>query len=68
MTEDKSGAIKKRNWIIVFSGIICFFLGFFVLAQVGRSYHGFFGFLAPFLLILGLVVIAAGLITPNRDE
>jgi len=66
MTDNKSGAMTKKNWIIVFAGIGVFLFGFFVLAQVGKNYHGFFGLLAPLMLIAGLLVISWGLLAPGE--
>ncbi len=61
-TVDRNGDMKRLNWLTVFSGLILFFSGFFILSSVGKDYHGFLGFLAPFVLIAGLVLIAFGLL------
>lgn len=62
------GDMEKKNWLMFFAGLSIFVLGFIVLAVVGKDFHGFKGFLAPFLLILGLVVIAWGFIYTDKKE
>lgn len=62
------GVMHRQNWVLVLSGLAVFFSGFFVLALVGKEHHGFRGFLAPFLLVAGLVVLAAGFIHHRNPE
>ena len=62
------GDMERSNWTAVLAGLCCFVLGFVFLAIVGENYHGLIGFLAPFFLIGGLVVIAAGLIYPSNKD
>lgn len=62
-TVDKA-AMGKRNWIYALSGLVMFACGMAVMAAVGHDHHGFIGFLAPFLLIAGLVVTAVGMLLP----
>lgn len=65
---DKSGDMERLNWLTVFAGLLLFFSGFFILSFVGRDYHGFLGFLAPFVLISGLVLIGLGLLIKKSDK
>jgi uncharacterized membrane protein HdeD (DUF308 family) len=60
-------AMGRRNWILVLSGLTLFVLGMIVMVMVGKNHHGITGFLAPFFLVAGLVVCAAGMILPSRQ-
>lgn len=52
--------IKSKTYLI--SGIIIYFLGFFFLSLVGQNYTGFMSFLAPFSIVLGIILISVGLL------
>jgi len=62
------GKMYRFNWVLVFSGIALFFFGFVALAAVGKEYHGFKGFLAPAMLMAGLIVIVAGFVLHKHPE
>jgi hypothetical protein len=66
LEKPDSGEMTARNWKIVFAGLGIYLLGFAVLAMVAQHYHGLKGFLAPFLLIGGLLVTAIGLVVRGR--
>jgi len=65
---DRSGDMERLNWLTVFAGLLLFFSGFFILSFVGRDYHGFLGFLAPFVLIAGLILIGLGLLVRRPEK
>lgn len=51
----------KGNFFLK-SGIVVYFLGFLFLSMVGQNYTGFMSFIAPFSIILGVILISVGLI------
>lgn len=65
--EQDRTAMGRRNWLVVFSGLVLFVLGMTVMVLVGKNHHGFFGFLAPFLLVVGLVVCTVGMLVPPKQ-
>lgn len=65
---NKTGHMSRKNWVITLSGIAVFFFGLFVMSLVGKDYHGFKGFLAPFLLIFGLLITSLGLIVGEEPH
>ena len=56
------GEMSRKNWLIVAIGFAVFIMGFVFLSFVGRDYHGFKGFIAPFFLIGGLGGIITGMV------
>lgn len=44
------------------TGILIYFLGFVFLSMVGQNYTGFMSFLAPFSIVLGIILISVGLL------
>jgi drug/metabolite transporter (DMT)-like permease len=54
----------RRNWLVTIAGVFVFFLGFVLMAFVGKNHHGLLGFLAPFSLVSGLVLCVVGMVLP----
>lgn len=59
MIIEKLKNIKGES--ILKSGIIVYIAGFFFLFFVGQDYTGFFSFIAPFSIVLGIILISIGL-------
>lgn len=57
---EKIKALKGDS--LLKSGIFIYILGFILLFFVGLNFTGFFSFLAPFSIVLGIVLISVGLI------
>lgn len=64
----KDGKMGKSNWLVVAGGLVLFLLGFFVMSAVGDQHHGFKGFLAPFLLIFGMLVVIGGFVWHPKSD
>lgn len=47
---------------ILKAGILIYILGFVFLFFVGQNYTGFWSFIAPFSIVLGIILISVGLI------
>ncbi len=56
----KLKTIKSKNYL--YTGLTSYFLGFIFLFFMGQDYTGIWGFLAPFSIILGIILISVGLI------
>lgn len=55
--------LKKINGdSILKSGIVIYILGFIFLYFVEQNYTGFWSFMAPFSIILGVILISIGLL------
>lgn len=52
--------LSKQNLIILIIGLLIFALSFLFIAMVGQHPEGFMGFLAPFTMLIGIIVIVAG--------
>lgn len=64
----QDGKMTRLNWYIVLTGLAVFLLGFAVMSAVGDAHHGFKGFLAPFLLIFGMLVVIGGFVFHPRGN
>ncbi len=60
MILEKIKSIKGDSFLK--SGIVIYILGFIFLFFVGQNYTGFFSFIAPFSIVLGIILISVGLI------
>jgi len=52
--------INKKNAIILVTGLSIFALSFLFISMVGDNPEGFMGFLAPFTMLIGVIVIVVG--------
>ena len=52
----KLKTIKSKNYL--YTGLTSYFLGFIFLFFMGQDYTGIWGFLAPFSIILGIILIS----------
>ena len=52
--------LSKQNLIILIIGLLIFALSFLFIVMVGQHPEGFMGFLAPFTMLIGIIVIVAG--------
>ena len=52
--------ISKNNAFIIAIGLIIFALSFIFIYMVGDSPEGFMGFLAPFTMLIGIIVLVIG--------
>lgn len=52
--------ITKKNALVLSVGLILFALSFVLIALVGQNPEGFMGFIAPFTMLIGIIVTAAG--------
>lgn len=52
--------ISKKNGIILAIGLIIFALSFLFIFMVGKNPEGFMGFLAPFTMLVGIILIVIG--------
>ena len=57
---NNSDKISKKNGIILAIGLIIFALRFLFIFMVGKSPEGFMGFLAPFTMLVGIILIVIG--------
>ncbi len=58
--EERSKSSKGTT--LLKSGIVIYALGFVFLYFVYQNYTGFMSFLAPFSIVLGIILISIGLI------
>ena len=49
--------LSKQNLIILIIGLVIFAISFLFTAMVGQHPEGFMGFLAPFTMLSGIIVI-----------
>ena len=56
----KLKTIKSKNYL--YTGLISYFSGFIFLFFMGQDYTGIWGFLAPFSIVMGIILISVGLI------
>lgn len=52
--------ISKKNAIILAIGLAIFAISFLFIYMVGDSPEGFIGFLAPFTMLVGIIVLVIG--------
>lgn len=52
--------ISKKNAIILAIGFTIFAISFLFIYMVGDSPEGFMGFLAPFTMLVGIIVLVIG--------
>ena len=52
--------ISKKNAIILAIGLITFAVSFLFIYMVGDTPEGFMGFLAPFTMLIGIIVLVIG--------
>lgn len=52
--------ISKKNAIILAIGFAIFAISFLFIYMVGDSPEGFMGFLAPFTMLVGIIVLVIG--------
>lgn len=52
--------ISKKNKIILAIGLVIFAISFLFIYMVGEHPEGFMGFLAPFTMLAGIIVIVVG--------
>ncbi len=52
--------ISKKNAIILAIGLAIFAISFLFIYMVGNSPEGFMGFLAPFTMLVGIIVLVIG--------
>lgn len=52
--------ISKKNKIILAIGLFIFAISFLFIYMVGEHPEGFMGFLAPFTMLAGIIVIVIG--------
>lgn len=52
--------ISKKNAIILAMGLAIFAISFIFIYMVGDSPEGFMGFLAPFTMLVGIIVLVIG--------
>ena len=52
--------ISKNNAFIIAIGLIIFALSFLFIYMVGDAPEGFMGFLAPFTMLIGIIVLVIG--------
>lgn len=52
--------ISKKNKIILAIGLVIFAISFLFIYMVGEHPEGFMGFLAPFTMLAGIIVIVIG--------
>lgn len=52
--------ISKNNAFIIAIGLIIFALSFLFIYMVGDRPEGFMGFLAPFTMLIGIIVLVIG--------
>ena len=51
---------SKKNIIILIVGLFIFFISFLFIALVGNNPEGFMGFVAPFTMLVGIIIIVIG--------
>lgn len=52
--------ISKKNALILAIGLIIFAVSFLFIYFVGDAPEGFMGFLAPFTMLIGIIVLVIG--------
>ncbi len=52
--------ISKKNSLILAIGLVIFAVSFLFIYMVGDSPEGFMGFLAPFTMLVGIIVLVIG--------
>lgn len=52
--------ISKKNGFILAIGLVIFAISFLFIYMVGDSPEGFMGFLAPFTMLIGIIVLIIG--------
>ena len=52
--------ISKKNGVILAIGLIIFAVSFLFIYLVGDKPEGFMGFLAPFTMLIGIIVLVIG--------
>ena len=52
--------ISKKNAIILAIGLIIFAVSFIFIYMVGDAPEGFMGFLAPFTMLIGIIILVIG--------
>lgn len=59
--------LTKQNLIILIIGLLIFALSFLFIALVGQHPEGFMGFLAPFTMLVGIIVIVTGFLYKSNS-
>ena len=59
--------LSKQNLIILIIGLLIFALSFLFIALVGQHPEGFMGFLAPFTMLVGIIVIVTGFLYKSNS-
>lgn len=57
----KKSLMKRQNWLMVVSGILLMYLGFFLASFITTNYDGGYAFLTVLSILAGLVVVVLGL-------
>ncbi len=53
---------KIKGSSFLYTGLVSYFMGFLFLFFMGQDYTGIWGFLAPFSIVSGIILISVGLI------
>ena len=59
--------LSKQNIIILIIGLAIFALSVLFIAMVGQHPEGFMGFLAPFTMLIGIIVIVTGFLYKSNS-
>ena len=64
----KQSLMTKMNWIVVISGILITYFGFFLVSFITTNYDGMFAFISIATIVLGLIVVVLGLSLGFQDK
>ncbi len=57
----KKSLMKKQNWILVISGVLIMYFGFFLISFITTNYDGVFAFISILVTVLGIITVVLGL-------
>ncbi len=57
----KRSLMKKQNWIMIITGILLTYFGFFLISFITTNYDSTFAFFSISVVIIGIATVIAGL-------
>lgn len=64
----KKSLMQKMNWIMVISGVLVTYFGFFLMSFITTNYDGVFAFITVLITVAGLVTVALGLAISFKSQ